>query len=48
MNGVYGEFFGENPPARSAVQIAALPLDGCVEIEAVAVVCESDSGKSCG
>lgn len=49
MNGVYGEFFGENPPARSAVQIAALPLDGRVEIEAVAVVCESDSGcKSCG
>jgi len=38
MNQVYAEFFGENPPARSAVQVAALPLDGRVEIEAVALV----------
>jgi len=37
MNGVYAEFFPENPPARSAVQVAALPLDGRVEIEAVAM-----------
>lgn len=36
MNGVYAEFFSENPPARSAVQAAALPLGGRVEIEAVA------------
>jgi len=36
MNGVYAEFFPENPPARSAVQVAALPLGGRVEIEAVA------------
>ena len=36
MNGVYSSFFGENPPARSAVQVAALPLGGRVEIEAVA------------
>ncbi len=36
MNGVYAEFFPENPPARSAVQAAALPLGGRVEIEAVA------------
>jgi 2-iminobutanoate/2-iminopropanoate deaminase len=38
MNEVYAEFFVTNPPARSAVQVAALPLGGMVEIEAVAVV----------
>jgi len=38
MNGIYAEFFPENPPARSAVQVAALPLGARVEIEAVAVV----------
>jgi 2-iminobutanoate/2-iminopropanoate deaminase len=38
MNGVYAQFFPEGPPARSAVQVAALPLGGRVEIEAVAVV----------
>ena len=38
MNGVYAEFFTENFPARSAVQVARLPLDADVEIEAVAVV----------
>ena len=37
MNAVYAEFFGKNPPARSAVQAAALPLGGRVEIEAVAL-----------
>jgi len=36
VNEVYGEFFTSNPPARSAVQVAALPLGGLVEIEAVA------------
>lgn len=36
MNGVYAEFFGENPPARSAVQVARLPRDVKVEIEAIA------------
>jgi 2-iminobutanoate/2-iminopropanoate deaminase len=38
MNEVYATFFGEAPPARSAVQAAALPLDGLVEIEAVAIL----------
>jgi 2-iminobutanoate/2-iminopropanoate deaminase len=42
MNGVYAEFFAENPPARSAVQAAALPLGGRVEIEAVALACDCD------
>ena len=44
MNAVYAEFFPENPPARSAVQVAALPLGGRVEIEAVAVACECEEG----
>lgn len=38
MNAIYGEFFRELPPARSAVQVAALPRNGAVEIEAVALV----------
>lgn len=36
MNAVYAEFLGEDSPARSAVQVAALPKNGAVEIEAVA------------
>lgn len=36
MNTVYGQFFPSEPPARSAVQVAALPLGARVEIEAVA------------
>jgi 2-iminobutanoate/2-iminopropanoate deaminase len=49
MNGVYAEFFTSKPPARSAVQAAALPLGGRVEIEAVAVVCsgDCDCGHDC-
>lgn len=38
MNGVYAEFFTENFPARSAIQVAALPLGAAVEVEAVALV----------
>lgn len=38
MNEVYGTFFTENFPARSAIQVAALPLNGAVEIEAVALL----------
>ncbi len=37
VNAIYGEFFTESPPARSAVQVVALPLGASVEIEAVAV-----------
>ena len=35
MNGVYGRYFSENPPARSAFQVGALPLGAKVEIEMV-------------
>ena len=38
MNEVYAEFFTINYPARSAVQVARLPKDGAVEIEAVAYI----------
>jgi 2-iminobutanoate/2-iminopropanoate deaminase len=37
MNGVYAEFFPADPPARSAVQVVALPLGVQVEMEAVAL-----------
>ena len=37
MNEVYATFFTANPPARSAVEVARLPKDGLVEIEAIAV-----------
>ena len=47
MNSVYAEFFTENPPARSAFQVAALPRGGAVEIEAVALLPENvDCGCS--
>jgi 2-iminobutanoate/2-iminopropanoate deaminase len=38
MNEVYAEFFTINPPARSAIEVARLPKDVKVEIEAVALV----------
>jgi len=38
FNEVYGRFFAHNPPARSTVQVAKLPLGGKVEIEATAYI----------
>ena len=37
MNAVYAEFFPANPPARSTVQVSALPKGAMVEIECVAI-----------
>ncbi|OQB23370.1 MAG: Enamine/imine deaminase [Firmicutes bacterium ADurb.Bin182] len=37
VNKIYGDIFGDMYPARSCVQVAALPAGGLVEIEAVAV-----------
>ena len=37
MNGVYAQFFPSDAPARSAVEVARLPKDALVEIEAIAV-----------
>ncbi|KAI4522074.1 Endoribonuclease L-PSP/chorismate mutase-like protein [Schizophyllum commune] len=36
VNGIYARFFGEHKPARSAVEVARLPRDVLVEIEAIA------------
>ena len=38
MNEVYGGYFGEAPPARATVQVAALPRGARVEIDAIAVL----------
>jgi 2-iminobutanoate/2-iminopropanoate deaminase len=37
MNAVYAELFPAPPPARSTVQVARLPRDARVEIEAIAL-----------
>ncbi|MFP3154258.1 RidA family protein [Lachnospiraceae bacterium ZAX-1] len=37
VNGIYAEYFKEEVPARSCVEVAKLPKGGLVEIEAVAV-----------
>ena len=36
VNAAYATFFPENPPARACVQVAKLPRDARVEIEAIA------------
>lgn len=38
MNKVYDSFFGESKPARAAYEVARLPKDVLVEIEAIAVI----------
>ncbi|WP_320176089.1 RidA family protein [Maridesulfovibrio sp.] len=35
VNGVYGEYFNKPFPARSAFQVAALPLGSDIEVEAI-------------
>jgi 2-iminobutanoate/2-iminopropanoate deaminase len=37
MNKIYAEFFPTNPPARSTVEVARLPRDVQIEVEAIAV-----------
>lgn len=37
MNGIYAEHFKELPPARSTIEVARLPRDALVEIEAIAI-----------
>lgn len=36
MNAIYAEFFPESKPARVCYQVAALPMGGLVEIDAIA------------
>jgi 2-iminobutanoate/2-iminopropanoate deaminase len=45
MNAIYAEYFAEEPPARSAVQAAGLPMGARMEIEAVAVACDCKEGE---
>ncbi|MCQ5129717.1 RidA family protein [Butyricicoccus faecihominis] len=37
FNGVYAQYFPEKAPARSCVQVAALPLGAKVEVEVIAI-----------
>ncbi|MBM3452576.1 MAG: RidA family protein [Bacteroidetes bacterium] len=37
VNGVYGSYFSENPPARETVQVAKLPMDVPIEISCIAI-----------
>lgn len=36
MNRTYGEFFPEHPPARTTIQVGALPKNAAIEIDAIA------------
>ncbi|MBB6624383.1 RidA family protein [Clostridium gasigenes] len=38
VNEIYAEYFKENPPARSCVEVARLPKDSVIEIEAIATI----------
>ena len=38
VNEIFNEFFPDNPPARSAVQVSALPMNARIEIDAVGYV----------
>jgi 2-iminobutanoate/2-iminopropanoate deaminase len=40
MNAIYAQSFTDQPPARSTIQVAALPKAGAVEIEAIAIIPE--------
>jgi reactive intermediate/imine deaminase len=38
VNVIYAQFFGEHKPARSLVEVARIPRDGLVEVEAIASI----------
>jgi 2-iminobutanoate/2-iminopropanoate deaminase len=38
VNGIYAEYFTGAPPARSAVEVANLPLGALVEVEAIGLI----------
>lgn len=44
VNEIYATFFQKDPPARSTVQVSALPKGARVEIEVIAVADESGAG----
>jgi 2-iminobutanoate/2-iminopropanoate deaminase len=42
VNEIYGSYFKQEPPARSTVQVSALPRGANVEIEVIAAAAETD------
>ena len=36
VNGIYGQYFQENPPARVCVEVSKLPKGALVEIDVIA------------
>jgi 2-iminobutanoate/2-iminopropanoate deaminase len=42
VNEIYGSYFKQDPPARSTVQVSALPRGANVEIEIIAAAAEAD------
>ena len=46
VNGVYREWFGDPFPARSTVQVAALPLGAPLEVEAIIALAPSPAGRA--
>jgi len=42
VNEIYGSYFKQNPPARSTVQVSALPKGANVEIEVVAAIGDTE------
>lgn len=44
MNAVYAEFFTKDPPARTTVQVAGLPKNALVEIDAISMLCNDKDG----
>jgi 2-iminobutanoate/2-iminopropanoate deaminase len=46
VNEIYGSYFKSDPPARSTVQVSALPKGAAVEIEVIAVANPQSGGKS--
>jgi 2-iminobutanoate/2-iminopropanoate deaminase len=44
VNEIYGSYFKQHPPARSTVQVSALPKGAKIEIEVIAIANNGESG----
>lgn len=38
VNEIYGQYFGPDYPARSCIQVSALPMGAMIEVEAIVTV----------
>ena len=45
VNEIYGSYFKQDPPARSTVQVSALPKGANIEIEVIAVADDDRSAE---